>query len=109
MHCSVTDPEARLYRKGDGQPATLCYMGHVLMENCHGLVVGGAVTLATGRAERQAALELLDRPAAGQRRMLAADKAYDVADFTAISGSISRGGTGCSARIRLGRKRATRR
>jgi hypothetical protein len=47
-HESTSDPEARLYRKGDGQPAMLCYMGHALMENRHGLVVGGLVTRATG-------------------------------------------------------------
>jgi transposase len=82
-HRSITDPEARLYRKGDGQPAKLCYMGHALMENRHGLVVGGAASLATGTAERHTALELLDRQAAGHRRTLAADKAYDVADFVA--------------------------
>jgi transposase len=82
-HRSTTDPEARLYRKGDGQPAKLCYMGHALMENRHGLVVGGVASLATGMAERQAALELLDRRAAGHRVTLAADKAYDVADFVA--------------------------
>jgi len=58
-------------------------MGHALMENRHGLVVGGTATLATGMAERQAALELLDRRAAGGRVTLAADKAYDVAEFVA--------------------------
>src|SRR6187401_1288152 len=47
-HESTSDPQARLYRKGDGQPAILCYMGHALMENRHGLVVGGLVTQATG-------------------------------------------------------------
>jgi len=40
-HASPTDPEARLYRKGHGQPGKLCYMGHALMENRNGLVVGG--------------------------------------------------------------------
>jgi transposase len=51
-HESTSDPQARLYRKGDGQPAILCYMGHALMENRHGLVVGGLVTQATGTAAR---------------------------------------------------------
>jgi len=37
-HASRTDPDARLYRKSDGEPARLCYMGHVLMENRNGLV-----------------------------------------------------------------------
>jgi hypothetical protein len=41
-HASTTDPEARLYKKGDGQPARLCYIGHVLMENRNGLAVDGA-------------------------------------------------------------------
>jgi transposase len=43
-HQSTTDPEARLYKKGDGQPAKLCYMGHALMENRHGLAVGGGIS-----------------------------------------------------------------
>jgi transposase len=84
-HRSLTDPEARLYRKGDGQPAKLSYMGHAVMENRHGLVVGGCATLATGKAEREAALALLDSgPACSRRRItLGADKAYDVAEFVA--------------------------
>ena len=55
-HVSVTDPDARLYRKGKGKPAQLCYMGHVLMENRNGLAVGAHLTLATGTAEREVAL-----------------------------------------------------
>ena len=82
-HASTTDRDARLYRKGPGQPAKLAYLGHVLMENRNGLVVDARVTLATGTAEREAALDMLDaRP--GQRRLtLGADKAYDVAAFVA--------------------------
>jgi transposase len=84
-HASTTDPEAKLYRKGDGQPARLCYMGHALMENRHGLAVGGGATLATGMAERDAALALVDqRRGASRRRItLGADKAYDVTQFVA--------------------------
>jgi transposase len=83
-HQSTTDPEARLYKKGDGQPAKLCYMGHALMENRHGLAVAGGVTQATGTAEREAALELLDRrPDHWRRITLGADKAYDVRQFVA--------------------------
>jgi transposase len=84
-HRSITDPEARLYRKGDGQPARLCYMGHALMENRNGLAVGGIATLATGTAEREAALALIERARGSARRRLTlgADKAYDVADFVA--------------------------
>lgn len=82
-HQSTTDPEARLYRKGDGQPAKLCYMGHALMENRHGLAVGGSVTQATGTAEREAALDLVERrPGRSKQRItLGADKAYDVTGF----------------------------
>jgi len=47
-HASTTDPDARLYRKGPGQPAKLAYLGHVLMENRHALVVDTRLTLATG-------------------------------------------------------------
>jgi transposase len=80
-HQSTTDPEARLYKKGDGQPARLCYMGHALMENRHGLAVDGLVTQATGTAEREAALAMLDRRPRQQRITLGADKAYDVRQF----------------------------
>src|SRR6516162_2442248 len=58
-HQSTTDPEARLYKKGDGQAAKLCYMGHALMENRHGLAVDGGISLATGTAERETALQLV--------------------------------------------------
>jgi transposase len=54
-HESTTDPDAKLYRKGDGQTAKLGFMGHALMENRNGLAVGGLITTATGRAEREAA------------------------------------------------------
>lgn len=80
-HQSTTDPEARLYKKGDGQPAKLCYMGHTLMENRHGLAVDGLVTQATGFAEREATLAMLDRRPARRRITLGADKAYDVRGF----------------------------
>jgi IS5 family transposase len=82
-HASTTDPDARLYRKGRGQPARLAYLGHVLMENRHALVVDARLTLATGTAEREAALEMVaDRPG-NHRITLAADKAYDAAEFVA--------------------------
>jgi transposase len=80
-HESTTDPDARLYRKGKGQESKLCYMGHALMENRNGLAVLGEVTRAVGTAERDAALDLLDRRHAERRITLGADKAYDVVDF----------------------------
>src|SRR5215212_4172371 len=80
-HQSTTDPQARLYKKADGQPARLCYLGHALMENRHGLAVDASLTLATGTAEREAALQMLDRRPGRRRITLGADKAYDVRQF----------------------------
>jgi transposase len=51
-HASTTDPDARLYRKGRGKEAKLCFMGHALMENRNGLIVGATATRASGYAER---------------------------------------------------------
>src|SRR5258708_15868707 len=51
-HTSTTDPEARLYRKGPGKEAKLCFMGHALMENRNGLIVDACLTTADGHAER---------------------------------------------------------
>lgn len=103
-HESKTDPEAKLFRKGRGREAKLSYMAHVLMENRHGLVSDFELTEASGTAERDAALEMLDRERArrehrrkkqkrkqssaskrknrkGRRMTLAADKGYDTRDF----------------------------
>src|ERR1700683_5336203 len=54
-HASTTDPKARLYRKGPGKEAKLCFMGHALMENRNGLIVDACLTEANGHAERIAA------------------------------------------------------
>jgi len=80
-HASTTDPEARLYKKAAGQEATLCFLGHVLMENRNGLVVQATVTPATGTAERDAALALLDVHAPTRRITLGGDKNYDTQAF----------------------------
>ncbi len=80
-HASTTDPEAKLYRKSFGTESKLCYWGHVLMDNRHGLAVGAKVTQATGYAERDAAIDLLAKAPQGNRVTLGADKAYDVRDF----------------------------
>lgn len=83
-HESKSDPEARLYRKGRGKEAKLCYMGHVLTENRNGLVVDVELTSATGRAEREAGLAMASRLPGGQRRVtLGADKGYDTEAFVA--------------------------
>ncbi len=84
-HESTTDPDAKLYRKGRSQPAKLYFMGHALIENRHGLVVQADATQATGKAERQAALAMIDKQDPGSERplTLGADKGYDTSDFVA--------------------------
>jgi transposase len=80
-HQSTTDPEARLARKGSGKEAKLCFAGHVLMENRNGLVVDVVVTQATGTAEREAALDMLERVPGAHRITVGADKNYDTHNF----------------------------
>jgi transposase len=81
-HVSTTDPDARLYRKGRGKEAKLSFMGHALMENRNGLVVGAVATRAAGHAERLAAVALIEPHAERPRPVtLGADKGYDSADF----------------------------
>ena len=84
-HRSTTDSEARLARKGSDKETKLCYAGHTLIENRHGLIVALELTQATGTAEREAGLRLVARQRGdGRGRMsVAADKGYDVADFVA--------------------------
>jgi len=83
-HQSRTDPEARLYRKGRGKEAKLAHLGHTLGENRHGLIVAITVTEATGTAEREAALEMLDELQtrhAVRPTTLGADKGFDSGEF----------------------------
>jgi transposase len=81
-HQSTTDPDARMYKKGDGRPAQLAYLGHVLMENRSSLVVDTEVTPADGYGERDAALRMIaDQP--GGRVTLGGDKNYDYPQFVA--------------------------
>jgi transposase len=82
-HASTTDPEARLARKGKAHEAKLCYQGHVLMENRHGLAVDARLTPATGYAEREAALAMAAAIAGARRVTLGADKGYDTQEFVA--------------------------
>jgi transposase len=76
-HVSTTDPEARLFRKGSGKEAKLCFMGHVITENRNGLVVATQTTLATGTAEREASVKMMKR---ARRSTLGGDKGYDTQD-----------------------------
>lgn len=81
-HESTTDPEALLARKSNATAAKLSYAGHLLMENRNALIVDMELTQATGRAEREAAIELLKRLSrTRRRRTVAADKGYDTAGF----------------------------
>ena len=80
-HESKTDPDARLMRKGNGQPAKRSFMGHALVENRHGLLVDLRVSCATGKAEREVALEMLDDHERPARTTLGADRAYDTREF----------------------------
>jgi transposase len=87
-HESKTDPDAKLYRKGNGQEARLGYLGHVMMENRNGLIVDAMVTQADGTAERDAGLIMAYRRWRKNRRRgprapisVGADKAYDTQDF----------------------------
>ena len=81
-HASTTDPDAKLYRKGLGMEAKLCFIGHALMENRSGLLVETCFTQADGHAERVAALAMIEPRAERPRPVtLGADRAYDAADF----------------------------
>lgn len=81
-HESVTDPDAKLYRKGNQQGADLYHMGHVLMENRHGLVIETMTTQANGTAEREAAEAMIKPHTRKSRRVtLGADKGYDAGSF----------------------------
>jgi hypothetical protein len=82
-HVSTTDGEARLFRKGAGKEAKLCFMGRLLMENRSGLVVAARLTQATGLAERAAASRLIADLPGRHRITVGADRAYDTADFVA--------------------------
>jgi transposase len=85
-HESTTDPEARLARKSNATAAKLCFAGHFLIENRHGLIVDADLTQASGRAERDTAIEMLQRlPKHQRRRTVAGDKGYDTKDFVAKS------------------------
>lgn len=82
-HASTTDPDARLYRKSPGQAAKLCHMGHLTMENRHGLIVETEMTPATGWGERSAAEAMIEDVPRSPHATVGADKAYDTAAFVA--------------------------
>jgi transposase len=86
-HASKTDPDARLYRKSNGAESRLAYLGHLLIENRHGLIADAMATLADGFGEREAATLMMHEQwhrAPGRRRTLGADKAYDDPQFVGL-------------------------
>jgi IS5 family transposase len=80
-HQSTTDPEARLYRKSSGTESKLCFAGHVMMDNRHGLAVDSRLTEATGRCEREAGLAMAEAIGFGRNTTIGGDKGYDTKDF----------------------------
>lgn len=105
-HRSVTDPEARLWRKGKGREAKLCFGGHALMENRNGLLVDVAIRTMTGTAERDTALQMLSSVSPpGRRITVAADAGFDTKDF--VAACRIRGITAHVARSRDRRRRST--
>lgn len=80
-HVSTTDPDAMLARKGDGKEAKLSYSGHVLMENRNGLIADAEVLQATGTAERDAALLMMEAIPGDHAVTVGADKGYDTKNF----------------------------
>ena len=79
-HASRTDPDARLYKKSRGAESKLCYMGHLMIDNRHGLATKACVTIASGTAEREAAVQMAEEISGNRRVTLAADKGYDTRD-----------------------------
>ena len=81
-HESKTDPESRLFRRSQAAESRPSYLGHVVTENRNGLVVAVCVTQSSQRAEREAALAMLERVSDGRRRItLGADKGYQEPKF----------------------------
>ena len=80
-HASMTDPDARLYKKSAGEASRLACPGHVLMDNRHGLIAGEIVTTADGSAKVDAAVLMVDGLGGTQRITLGADKGYDRREF----------------------------
>jgi transposase len=82
-HESRTDADAKLARKGAGKEAMLSYSGNLLVENRNGLIVNAELLEANGRAERDAALLMLEQVRGTKRVTAGADKGYDTAEFVA--------------------------
>jgi transposase len=88
-HGSSTDPDARLATKSNQAEAIPAYIGHVLMDNRSKLAVDTRLTLASGTAERAAALDMLASLPGEQHKTIGADKHYDTAGFVAACRDIN--------------------
>jgi transposase len=86
-HASITDPDAKLYRRSHSAEARLAYLGHLVIDNRHGLIVEAMATPADGYAERDAAVMMLRRRRKRRRRRctIGADKGYDTFGFVAAT------------------------
>src|ERR1043165_1450722 len=87
-HASTTDPDAKLYRKGHGHEARLAYLGHLVIENRHGLIVDAMASTADGRAEREVATVLLHDHVTRRgwrERTLGADKGFDTREVVELT------------------------
>ena len=82
-HESTTDGDAKLARKGAGKEAKLSYSGNLLIENRNGLIVNAELLEANGRAERDAALLMLEQLPGDQRLTVGGDKGFDTTEFVA--------------------------
>ena len=83
-HISTTDPEALLYKKSKGKEARLSHMGHVMTDNRRGMVLAVVVSEASGTAEPEAALAMLNdinKQHHIKPKTLGADKGYDSGPF----------------------------
>jgi transposase len=80
-HQSKTDPDALWARKGAGKEAKLSYSGNLLVENRHGLILSSLVWEATGTAERDAAMVMLQQIPGTRRVTVGGDKGFDTAEF----------------------------
>jgi transposase len=80
-HESTTDPDALLARKAKGKEAKLSYSGNLQVENRHGLIVNAELFEANGRAERDAALVMLEQVGGDGRITVGGDKGFDTQEF----------------------------
>ena len=86
-HRSVSDPDARLFKKSRGQEASLSYIGNDLIDTKSRVILATKVSQPGVSTERDAAIEMLDSLAettlSKNIKTLAADRGYGSSDFLA--------------------------